>query len=100
MKLLKLLSKPTAWASGWTSTVLCFSAASGYWLLGSTEGRHAGLSLVRSKWQLLSCKPAESDSLRRLAKAYIKESIIYLIHSSHAHPTTNVITVIGSPTRK
>jgi hypothetical protein len=32
MKLLKMLSKPTAWASGWTSAVLCFSAASGYWL--------------------------------------------------------------------
>jgi hypothetical protein len=34
MKLLKMLSKPTAWASGWTSAALCFSAASGYWLAG------------------------------------------------------------------
>lgn len=34
MKLLKLLSKPAAWASGWTSAVLCFSAASGFWLAG------------------------------------------------------------------
>jgi len=33
-KLLKLISKPTAWASAWTSAVLCFSAASGYWLAG------------------------------------------------------------------
>ena len=36
-KMLQLLSKPTAWASGWTSAIsaiLCFSAASGYWLAG------------------------------------------------------------------
>ena len=29
-----MLAKPTAWASGWTSAILCFSAASGYWLAG------------------------------------------------------------------
>jgi hypothetical protein len=34
MDLLKMLSKPAAWASGWTSAVLCFSAATGYWLSG------------------------------------------------------------------
>jgi len=34
MKWLQLLSKPAAWASGWSSAVLCFSAASGYWLAG------------------------------------------------------------------
>jgi hypothetical protein len=34
MKLLELLSKPAAWASGWTSAILCFSAATGYWLAG------------------------------------------------------------------
>lgn len=34
MKLLKMLSKPAAWASGWTSAALCFSAAFGYWLAG------------------------------------------------------------------
>ena len=34
MKFLKMLSKPAALASGWTSAVLCFSAASGYWLAG------------------------------------------------------------------
>jgi len=34
MKLLKMLSKPAAWASGWSSAVLCFSASSGYWLAG------------------------------------------------------------------
>jgi hypothetical protein len=34
MDLLKMLSKPGAWASGWTSAVLCFSAATGYWLAG------------------------------------------------------------------
>ena len=33
-KLLQLLSKPAAWASSWTSAVLCFSAAGGYWLAG------------------------------------------------------------------
>jgi hypothetical protein len=34
MKLLKMLSKPAAWGSGWTSAILCFSAATGYWLAG------------------------------------------------------------------
>ena len=34
MRVLRILSKPTAWASGWTSAILCFSAASGYWLAG------------------------------------------------------------------
>jgi len=34
MKLLELLSKPAALASGWTSAVLCFSAAIGFWLAG------------------------------------------------------------------
>lgn len=34
MRILKLVSKPAAWASGWTSAVLCFSAASGFWLAG------------------------------------------------------------------
>ena len=34
MKLLQLLGKPAAWASGWTSAILCFSAASGFWLAG------------------------------------------------------------------
>lgn len=33
-KIVQLLSKPAAWASGWTSAILCFSAASGYWLAG------------------------------------------------------------------
>jgi hypothetical protein len=34
MKLLKILSKPGALVSGWTSAILCFSAASGFWLAG------------------------------------------------------------------
>ena len=34
MELLKMLSKPAAWASGWTSAALCFSAAMGFWLAG------------------------------------------------------------------
>jgi hypothetical protein len=34
MRLLKMLSKPGALVSGWTSAVLCFSAASGFWLAG------------------------------------------------------------------
>jgi hypothetical protein len=34
MKIVKMLSKPAAWASGWTSAVLCFSAAAGYWGAG------------------------------------------------------------------
>jgi hypothetical protein len=34
MKFLKMLSKPAAWGSGWTSAILCFSAATGYWLAG------------------------------------------------------------------
>jgi hypothetical protein len=39
MKLLKLLAKPAAWASGWTSAILCFSAAAGFW--GAGEPRRA-----------------------------------------------------------
>ena len=34
MDLLKTLSKPAAWGSGWTSAFLCFSAATGYWIAG------------------------------------------------------------------
>jgi hypothetical protein len=34
MKILKMLSKPGALVSGWTSAILCFSAASGFWLAG------------------------------------------------------------------
>ena len=34
MQYQKMLSKPAAWASGWTSAALCFSAAMGYWLAG------------------------------------------------------------------
>jgi hypothetical protein len=34
MDFLKIISKPAAWGSGWTSAVLCFSAAAGYWLAG------------------------------------------------------------------
>lgn len=33
-KILKAISKPAAWGSGWTSAILCFSAATGYWLAG------------------------------------------------------------------
>ena len=33
MKIVQMLSKPAAWASGWTSASLCFSAATG-WLAG------------------------------------------------------------------
>jgi len=32
MKLLEMISKPGALVSGWTSAILCFSAASGFWL--------------------------------------------------------------------
>lgn len=39
MRILKILSKPAAWASGWTSAILCFSAAAGY--LGAGEHRRA-----------------------------------------------------------
>jgi len=34
MKFVKMLSKPAAWASGWTSAILCLSAATGFWLAG------------------------------------------------------------------
>jgi hypothetical protein len=34
IKLLEMISKPGAWVSGWTSAILCFSAASGFWLSG------------------------------------------------------------------
>ena len=32
MNILRMIAKPGAWASGWVSAVLCFSAASGFWL--------------------------------------------------------------------
>jgi len=38
-KIIQVLSKPAAWASGWTSAILCFSAATGY--LGAGEHRRA-----------------------------------------------------------
>ncbi|MGB9489313.1 MAG: hypothetical protein WCA92_02500 [Terriglobales bacterium] len=38
MKLLGMISKPGALVSGWTSAVLCFSAASGF-LLAREYGR-------------------------------------------------------------
>ena len=48
MGTLKALSKPAAWGSGWTSAILCLSAASGYWIAG--EHKRAicwlGLSVV------------------------------------------------------
>jgi hypothetical protein len=34
MKILEMVSRPGALVSGWTSAVLCFSAASGFWLAG------------------------------------------------------------------
>ena len=34
VRVFQMLAKPAAWASGWTSAILCFSAASGYWLAG------------------------------------------------------------------
>jgi len=33
-RILEILSKPAAMASGWTSSILCFSAAIGYWVAG------------------------------------------------------------------
>jgi hypothetical protein len=45
MKLLKALSKPGAWVSGWTSAVLCFSAASGFWLAGERGRAYCWLAL-------------------------------------------------------
>jgi len=39
MRILRVISKPAAWASGWTSAILCFSAAAGY--LGAGEQRRA-----------------------------------------------------------
>lgn len=34
MKILRMIAKPGALFSGWTSALLCFSAASGFWLAG------------------------------------------------------------------
>jgi hypothetical protein len=31
MEILKIISKPAALGSGWTSAILCFSAVSGCW---------------------------------------------------------------------
>jgi len=33
-RMLEILSKPAAMASGWTSAILCFSAAIGFWVAG------------------------------------------------------------------
>ncbi|HXM04507.1 MAG TPA: hypothetical protein VN939_17985 [Chthoniobacterales bacterium] len=44
MRVLKMLSKPGAWVSGWTSAILCFSAASGFWMAG--EQRRAIIWLI------------------------------------------------------
>jgi len=45
MNLLKVIAKPGAWASGWTSAVLCFSAASGFWLAGQHKKAIVWLAL-------------------------------------------------------
>ena len=34
MNFLNAISKPAAWGSGWTSAILCLSAAAGYWIAG------------------------------------------------------------------
>jgi hypothetical protein len=34
MKILEMISRPGALVSGWTSAILCFSAASGFWIAG------------------------------------------------------------------
>jgi hypothetical protein len=53
MRLLKMLSKPAAWASGGTSAILCFSAATGYWLAGERRRAIIWAVLGRWKWELL-----------------------------------------------
>ena len=45
MNFLKMLAKPGAWASGWISAVLCFSAASGFWLAGEHKKSICWLAL-------------------------------------------------------
>jgi hypothetical protein len=39
MRALEMLSRPAGLVSGWTSAILCFSAATGFWLAG--ENRRA-----------------------------------------------------------
>jgi hypothetical protein len=34
MRVLEMLSRPAGLVSGWTSAILCFSAATGFWLAG------------------------------------------------------------------
>lgn len=36
VKILRMIAKPGALFSGWTSALLCFSAASGFWLAGQS----------------------------------------------------------------
>jgi hypothetical protein len=45
MRILKALSKPGAMVSGWTSAILCFSAASGFWLAGEHKRAIVWLAL-------------------------------------------------------
>jgi hypothetical protein len=35
MNALEVIASIGGWASGWTSAVLCFSAAAGFWISGS-----------------------------------------------------------------
>jgi hypothetical protein len=50
MNLLRIISQPVAWASGWTSAILCFSAASGFWLAG--QQRRAVIWLVLGAFEI------------------------------------------------
>jgi hypothetical protein len=37
MEILKVIAKFGAWGSGWTSAILCFSAAAGFWVSGTPK---------------------------------------------------------------
>ena len=63
-EVLKMVSKPAAWGSGWTSSFLCFSAASGYGgLPENIGGPCAGLLWGSSKLLRLLCKCGKNQDV-------------------------------------
>lgn len=74
MDLLKTLSKPAAWGSGWTSAFVCFSAATGYWLAGERERAlcWAALGVVAQSGYNAAVKRSRSRHHPALRCLYLK----------------------------
>jgi hypothetical protein len=79
-----MLSRPAAWTSGWTSAVLCFSAA-GYWLAGEQRRALSGRVTASGLIRLLR---AIGDS------AFIDLTIVRLIHFPKLEDTLSVVVIL------